>query len=92
MTTGTRRGRAGSGAKGRGAGPRKPRRGAQKKKARAEIPADGLIPCPRCGQRWPLLHDIHDENGAVVERACDACIFDDVYAGRVKLRRKDAQP
>lgn len=50
---------------------------------------DGLVRCPRpgCGQRWPYLHPIFDGDGAA-EWACEACVFDDVHAGKVSLRRK----
>lgn len=44
--------------------------------------------CPRCQTSWPRLYAIHNVDRTVAERVCEACVFDDVHAGRVKLRRK----
>jgi hypothetical protein len=72
----------------------KKRRTAKQRNPKPGIPGkDGLTPCPRCGQRWPELHRIFaaDDEDWVAELACEACVFDDVYAGRVSLRRREHQ-
>lgn len=67
---------------------RRKRRTAKEPTTTPGIPGvDGLITCPRCRTRWPQLHAIFDQDDAV-EWACEACVFDDVYAGRVGLRKR----
>lgn len=44
--------------------------------------------CPRCSELAVALNPIRNPDRSVAERVCDACVFDDLHAGKVKLRRR----